>query len=237
MIALYNDDNVKIMKELYNKGLQVDLVYADCIYESTNLDWIWFAISLLKDNGIFIVQTDWHTLGLYLEQLAFYGLEIGESDLTFINHLVWKNEWGNHPKDRFHQCYDDILIYCKGDKWKFYSDRIQVPKATSNTKLNPSGRETKTATAWIDDICLTTTSKERVKKDDGHLIQWQKPKRLLNRIFSPFVDFGDLILDPFMGSGSSGEVAIDLGCHYIGIENDPLVFSIAENRLKTYVNS
>ena len=146
---------------------------------------------------------------------------------NFINHLVWKNEWGNHPRNKFHQCYDDILIFSKGKDYKFYPDRIQVPKATANTKLNPSGRTTKTATAWIDDITLTTTSRERVKKTDGHNIRWQKPLKLYDRIILPFSDFSDNILDPFSGSGSLAKWCLLNNRNYYGIEIDKEVYEIS----------
>jgi DNA modification methylase len=173
---------------------------------------------------VFIVQTDFHSVfevGVKLKQLQ---------GSNFVNHLVWKNEWGNHPKDRFHQCFDDIIIVSKG-KHSFDCSVIQVPKATVNTKLNPSGRQTKTATAWIDDICLTTTSKERVKKEDGHLIRWQKPVKLFDRIIMPFTFNGCKILDNFMGSCSLGVWAKEKGFDYTGIENDPSVFKLAVERI------
>ena len=152
---------------------------------------------------------------------------------TFVSHLVWKCEWGNHPKDRYHMCYDDILIYSKSSKWYFNPDVIQVPKVTKTKGLNPSGRETKQATAWIDDITLTTTAKERVKKEDGHLIKWQKPVKLFDRIIAPFCDGKVDILDPFMGSGSLGEWCMRNGHNYVGIEYDPQVFNLAHNRLES----
>jgi DNA modification methylase len=207
----------------FNSENKFDLIYADMIYENTDLSWISYFWHFLKDNGIFIVQTDWHTNYLVRAELETLG--------NFVNHLVWKNEWGNHPKDRFHACFDDIIIFSKGENYKFYPDRIQVPKVTKNKGLNPSGRETKTATAWIDDICLTTTSKERIKKEDGHLIKWQKPLRLFDRIITPFTDAGDSILDPFAGSATLGEWCIKNNRNYVGIELDTEVYKLAKERL------
>jgi DNA modification methylase len=226
MFNLFNEDNMKFMTDY-----KFDLIYADMIYEDENLNWIDKFWGLLKNNGVYIVQTDWHTN--YLVRRKFESIKIGlPEDPIFINHLVWKNEWGNHPKRQMHQCYDDIIIYAKGKNYKFYPERIQVDKVTKNKRLNPSGRETKQATAWIDDICLTTTSKERIKKYDGHLIKWQKPLRLFDRIVAPFTDKNDLVFDPFMGSGSLGEWCIKNGRNYFGIEYDKEIFELAENRLK-----
>jgi len=220
---LYNEDNVQA---IFDKT--PDLVYADMIYENEKFqDWVNYYYTKLKDNGIFIVQTDWHTDYLVRMYLENY---IGAN---FINHLVWKNEWGNHPKNKFHQCYDSILVFSKGKDYKFYPERIQVDKVTKNKGLNPSGRQTKTATAWIDDICLTTTSKERIKKSDGHLVRWQKPVRLFDRIIAPFTNEGDWIVDNFMGTASLGEWCVNNNRNYVGIENDKEVFCLAKIRMNT----
>jgi DNA modification methylase len=192
------------------------------IYEDNNFQWINHYIHLLKSNGIFIIQTDFHTVfnvGYYLNNFP---------GMNFVNHLVWKNEWGNHPKDRFHQCFDDILIFSKGKDYKFYPERIQIDKVTKNKGLNPSGRETKTATAFIDDICLTTTSLERVKKSDGHLIRWQKPIRLMQRILDPFTDEGDWICEPFGGTFPACRWAKQNNRNAIGIEYDSEVFKLGK---------
>jgi DNA modification methylase len=217
-INIYNGDNLKIG---FNYDI-ADLVYADMVYENHDLRWLWRYWSLLKHDGIMIIQTDHHTIMDVWKELDTYGTR------TFVNHLVWKNEWGNYAKDRFHQCFDDILIFCKGKDWKFYPERIQVPKATAKTNLNPSGRETKPATAWIDDVCLTTTSKERVKKADGHLVKWQKPMKLFDRIILPFTDEGDNILDPFMGIGSLEKWSLLNNRNCIGIEIDKEIFELAK---------
>lgn len=218
--SVYNEDNMS------GDCPDAELIYADMIYENTDLTWFAKYWNYLKEGGIFVIQTDWHTNYLVRKYSEFL------NNCVFVNHLVQKNEWGNHPRDRFHQCFDDILIFSKGKKWKFYSERIQVDKVTKNKGLNPSGRQTKQATAWIDDICLTTTAKERVKKSDGHLVRWQKPLKLFDRIISPFTDEGDLILDPFMGSGSLGEWCIRNNRDYIGIEYDKEVFNLAKDRLE-----
>jgi DNA modification methylase len=223
MYKLYNIDNLT-----FEHDNQFDYLYCDMIYENLDLSWIDYYWKFLKEGGIFCVQTDFHSVfevGCKMKTL---------SNAKFINHLAYKCEWGNHPKDRFHQCFDDIIIFSKGKHKKFDSSVIQVPKATANTKLNPSGRETKTATAFIDDICLTTTSKERVKKADGHLIRWQKPIRLFDRIVAPFTDEGDDILDNYMGSGSLAEWAILNNRNYVGIEYDTEVYNLAKERIKKY---
>lgn len=216
MIQTFLGDNKILLNQIASL---VDLVYGDCIYESLDFEWAELSYSKLREGGIIIIQTDWHTQHHYRAFMEGIGA-------NFVNHLVWKNEWGNHPKNKFHQCYDDILIYSKGKDYVFHPERIQVPKVTANTKLNPSGRTTKTATAWIDDIVLTTTAKERVKKS-GKNLRWQKPIRLYDRIILPFLKFPDKVLDPFMGSGSFGKWCKINGVDYIGMECDEEVYKLA----------
>jgi len=227
-ITLYNQDNMSpcgAYDKLY------DFIYADCIYENPNLDWVYNVLPCLKTDGIFVVQTDWHTVAEYKVLLDNLDGAYESKLLTFVNWLTWKCEWGNFSKRRFHQVHDDILIYSKGDGYKFYPERAQVNKVTKNKGLNPSGRETKTATSWIDDICLTTTSKERVKKEDGHLVRWQKPEALMERLLLPFTDEDDDVLDLFAGTGTLGVVCKKHNRNYTGIEIDPALFIEAELRI------
>ena len=224
MIKLYNRDNRDVtLKDL---GGRPNLIYADMIYENLDMTWLWKYWEMLSPNSIFIVQTDWHSLfevGYYMK----YRL-----NATHINHICWKNEFGNFPKNKFRQSHDDVLIFANGKDYKFYPDRVQVEKATAKSKgLNPSGRTTKLATSVWTDICLTTVAKERVKKEDGHNIRWQKPLALMERLISPFVDVGDLVVDPFCGTATTGVVAKELGCDFVGIESDKEVYNIAKKRL------
>lgn len=221
MYKIINDDNMKVICDK-----PFDYIYSDMIYENLNFDWIDYYWTFLKEGGIFAIQTDFHSISEVVVKMKTL------PDNQRICKYVWKCEWGNHPKDRPHECYDEIVLFSKGKHKKFDSSVIQIPKATAKTKLNPSGRETKTATAWIDDVCLTTTSNERVKKSDGHLIKWQKPLKLFDRILAPYTNEGDDVLDNFMGSGSLGEWCIRNNRNYVGIEKYFEPFSLAKERLE-----
>jgi len=216
MFSTHNLDNLQFETEE-----KFDIIYCDYIYESLDFTWAEKYFQYLKKGGIFIAQTDWHSehrLRVFMEDVL---------GAYFVNHLAWKCEWGNHPKDRFYQCYDDILIYSNSNKWEFHPEKIQVPKATVTAGLNPSGRNTKQATAWVEDITLTTTALERVKKEDGNLVKWQKPLRLYDRIISPWFDKEAKVLDPFMGSGSLGLWCRNQGLDYVGIEYDYETYKLA----------
>ena len=222
MKLLYNLDNMEI--ELEQNSAQI--VFADYVYENLDFSWVDKYWQYLKVGGLLIAMTDYHSAAeykMYVQTMP---------DATFVNWLVWKNEWGRHNTKQFSQIHDDIIIFSKGMKYKFYGERVQVEKATAGSKgLNPSGRTTKLATSVITDICLTTVAKERIKKADGSLVRWQKPKELVRRLVTPFIDEGELIVDPFMGVGTAGEVAFDLKCDYVGIENDHEPFLLAKRRL------
>lgn len=206
-----------------------DLILADYIYENLDFSWAGRYWNFLKPGGVFVALTDYHSSAefkVYMQSLE---------NANFVNWLVWKNEFGNFRKDRFRQCHDDIIIFSKGTKFRFDPEKVQVPKVTAKAKkLNPSGRETKIATSVITDITLTTISKERIKNDEEKNIKWQKPKELLRRIASPFLKKRDLVIDPFMGSGTMGEVCFEEKWHYIGIEYDNKTFNLAKERLEKF---
>jgi DNA modification methylase len=212
---------------LFESDKKFDVIYCDYIYENKDFSWAEKFWEYLKPDGIFIAQTDWHTNHRYRVFI--------EDRLSgiLVNDAVVKCEWGNHPKNKFHQCFDNVIIYSNSKNWIFHSEKIQVPKVTKNKGLNPSGRETKQATAWIDDCTLTTTSLERVKKEDGHLVRWQKPLKLYARIIEPFLDDEhNQILDPFMGSGSLGLYSKNNNYDYTGIEYDSEVYGYARKNIE-----
>lgn len=224
---LYNDDNNKILNELRLNGTMVDVVYADCIYESLDFSWADLCYDILSPNGVFYIQTDYHTVAewkIYLDNL--FGKE------NFINWLIYLQEWGGTSKRSFPKKHDDILMYAKGKDYKFYPERVQIPKVTAGTNLDKKGTGLKTPCDVFYDLGnFSTISKERVKTKDGKNIQWQKPLKLFERILRICTDSGDTVLDPFMGSGSSGEYCKQNNLNYIGIENNEEVFQIAKSRL------
>lgn len=227
MLNLYNEDNVECMKRLWREDIRVDVVYADCIYESMDFLWAEYAYDLLKNDGIFYIQTDYHTVAewkLFLDEL--FGRD------NFINWIIYLQEWGGVSKRAFPKKHDDILMYSKGSNYKFYPERVQIPKVTAGTKLDKKGTGLKTPCDVFYDLGnFSTISKERVKDNSGKNIQWQKPLKLFERILGICTDDGDAVLDPFMGSGSSGEYCKLNNLDYFGIELDTEVFNIAKKRL------
>jgi len=231
---LYLGDNRVICSNLLHHNDDIpfaDVIYADCIYDDTDISWLYSVLPCLKPNGIFYIQTDYHTVAQYKLWLDDY---FGKNSL--INWLIYKQEWGGVPKRAFPRKHDDILMYHNGKDYKFYADRIQIPKITAGTSLDKKGTGLKTPCDVFDDLGnFHTNSLERIKCG-GRNIQWQKPLKLMNRLLLPVTDVGDTILDPFMGSGSTGAWCLENDRRFIGIENTSKVFELAENRLNNYEN-
>lgn len=229
MINLINGDNTTWLRTLFNYyPINADAIYADCIYESTDFTWAYPCYDILKDSGIFYVQTDYHTAAewkIFLDKL--FGKQ------NFINWIIYKQEWGGTSKRCFPKKHDDILMYSKGKDYKFYPDRIQIPKVTAGTKLDKKGTGLKTPCDVFDDLGnFSTISKERIKFN-GKNIQWQKSLKLINRLLYPITDENDLVIDPFLGSGTTGVWCKENKRNFIGIELNRDIFSLAESRINS----
>lgn len=202
----------------------IDLIYADMIYENLDFVWITICTHLLKVGGIFIIQTDYHSVA----QVKLFLDELG---LNFINWCIYKQEWGGISRRYFPRKHDDILIYSVGKEYKFYPKRIMIPKVTAGTALDKNGGKKIPCDVFDDLGNFMTTSKERIKLH-GKNVQWQKPLKLMNRLLLPFTDPGDLVYDPFMGTGSTGEWCLRNNRNFIGMENNKEIFQLAEDRLE-----
>lgn len=208
-------------------GHRFDVIYADVIYESMDFSWADVAYELMKENAIIYVQTDYHTAAewkLYLDRL--FGKK------NFINWLITIQEWGGTSKRFFPKKHDDILMYSKGKNYKFYPERIMIPKVTAGTNFDRRGDGLKIPCDVFYDLGnFSTMSKERVKGKDGKNIRWQKSQKLMNRLLSVCTDENDWVLDPFMGSGSSAVWCKENSRNYVGVESNMDVFEIAWSRI------
>ncbi len=94
MYKLYNEDNMKL--DIWG---EYDVIFADYVYENLDFNWAYRYWRYLKTGGVLISMTDFHSVfeyGFIMKQLE---------NAKLVNHLIYKNEWGNHPKDRIHQCF------------------------------------------------------------------------------------------------------------------------------------
>lgn len=228
MIKLIHGNNIEVMLNLIKEGLLVDCIYADMVYENLDFSWVSLCRHLLKDNGIIYIQTDYHSvyeLKLYMDDM--FGKD------NFINHLIYKQEWGGRSLRCFPKKHDDILMYSKGKDYKFYYERILIPKVTAGTNLDKRGDGLKIPCDVFDDLGnFSTISKERVKYN-GTNIKWQKSLKLMNRLLLPVTDENDLVLDPFIGSGTTGVWCKQNNRDFIGIEDNKEIFDLAKKRIES----
>ena len=114
----------------------------------------------------------------------------------------------------------ETLIWCSeaGSKYTFNYEAMKA--------LN---EDVQMRSDWVLPIC---TGGERIKKNGKKAHPTQKPESLLHRVILSSTELGDIILDPFFGSGTTGAVAKKLGRNYLGIDQDRNYIEIALKRLK-----
>lgn len=228
MIHLHHGDNKAYMETLIrDTGICFDTIYADMMYDELDFSWVRLALTLLKDTGSIFIQTDYRSvaqLKIYLD--TFLGKE------CFVNWIVWSYDWGGRSQRSFGRKHDDILWYSRfPNQYKFYPEKVLIPKKVTGAKMNPSGREGKIPTdVWEGNF--HTMSKERVvDPETGSGFRWQKPLWITDRIITATTEPGDVVFDPFLGSGSTGVSAYNAGCDFYGVEVRPEVFQLAKERL------
>jgi DNA modification methylase len=220
MFEIFNMDNMEFQSDLL-----YDVIYADFIFENLDLRWMDKFWEMLRPGGIFMCQTDYHSdaeTKLKMKSLP---------ESVWVNDCIYIQEWGGVPVNAFPRKHDTIFIFAKGDSWKFYRDRIQVPKVTAGTRFDKGGTGMKTPCDVFYDLGnFSTMSNERIKVD-GKNVMWQKPLKLMERLLLPATDEGDWVLDPFCRTGTTGAWCVSNGRNFHGIEIDKVYADIAAERL------
>ncbi len=145
---------------------------------------------------------------------------------NFLNEIIWAYDYGGRPRDRWPKKHDNILWYAKGQNWTFNRDNIDRIPYMAPGLVGPekAARGKLPTDVWWMTI-VPTNSKERT----GY--PTQKPERLLERIITASSNPGDLVLDFFAGTGTTGVVAKRLGRRFLLIDNNPQAIAIAQGRL------
>jgi DNA modification methylase len=208
------------------------MIYADMIYDEPNVtDWVNVCYDALADNGSLFIQTDPRSVAeVHWAANLVFTLHGRPGYLN--NWIIWPYDWGGRSKRAFGRKHDDILWFVKNSEFKFYPERVSIPKKTTSAGLNPSGRTTKTPTdVWSDIGNFLTVSPERIHGDDGVCIPWQKPERLIDRIVLCSTDRHDLVVDPFLGTGTTAVVCKRRHRKFLGMDCNPEMITIARRRL------
>ena len=184
-------------------------------YDDFTRAWLRQAFRVLKENGTLWVIGSYHNIfrvGAELQNLGFW----------ILNDIIWTktNPMPNFKGRRFTNAHE-TLIWCAKSPRAKYTFNYECMKSMNDGLQMRSD--------WFLPLC---TGKERLKDSAGKKIHaTQKPEALLYRILQASSRPGDIILDPFFGTGTSGCVAKKLGRHYIGIEQNLTYVKAAEKRL------
>jgi len=150
------------------------------------------------------------------------GAQLQDLGFWILNDVIWRktNPMPNFRGKRFTNAHETLIWCSKGPKAK-YKFNYEAMKALNEDLQMRSD--------WLLPIC---SGGERLKKNGKKAHPTQKPESLLYRVVLSSTDPGDVILDPFFGSGTTGAVAKKLGRGYIGIEQDRDYIEIARKRLE-----
>lgn len=230
-------DCLDVMAEMPDRC--VDLIYADMVYDALDFAWLDECQRILKNNGSIYVQTDYRSAAqvkLYLDNL-----------FAFRGWIVWCYKAHPTRMPYYQRKHDDIFFYTQSDSYT-WNTPTQKPSALSLARfrtgkngeiLNPTPSMKRTGTHYIRDVvCRDWWDDIPVPSgfspwDTGKKVhKWQKPIKLLKRIILASSNEGDLIFDPFIGSGTSSAVALKLGRHFYGCDINPDYVKLANERIE-----
>jgi site-specific DNA-methyltransferase (adenine-specific) len=182
---------------------------------------------VLAAHGSLYLHVDWrtaHHARLLLDEV--FGPE------RFVNEIVWAYDYGGRARDRWPRKHDTILWYAKDEAWTFDRDAIDRIPYLAPGLVGPekAARGKLPTDVWWMTI-VPPGSAERT----GY--PTQKPVRLLERIVAASSRPGDLVLDPFAGSGTTGVAAARLGRRWLLVDRNPAAVEIARARLATEAGS
>ena len=183
-------------------------------YDDFTYAWLSECKRILKKNGAIWVIGSYHNIfrvGTTIQNLGFW----------ILNDVIWnkKNPMPNFRGTRFTNAHETLIWASKSEKSK-YTFNYQSLKCLNDDLQMRSN--------WDLPIC---NGSERLKKNGKKIHSTQKPETLLHRILLATSNKNDLILDPFLGSGTTAAVAKKLGRNYYGIEKEKSYFKVAEQRL------
>lgn len=215
--------NLQLSKELYRPDMtRVEGVDADWDrfdgfrqYDDFTRAWLSGCRRLLReDGGLWVIGTyhNIHRVGAILQDLGYW----------ILNDVLWikANPMPNFRGTRFTNAHE-ILIWASKSKKARYSFNHHAMKSLNGGKQMRSD--------WYIPLC---TGSERIKRDGKKAHATQKPEALLYRVLLASTDPGDVVLDPFFGTGTTGAVAKRLGRHWIGIEKEARYVKLARKRIE-----
>ncbi len=184
-------------------------------YDAFTRDWLTEARRLLKPDGAIWVIGSYHNV-------FRLGAELQNQGFWILNDVVWRksNPMPNFRGKRFTNAHETLI----------WASKSESARPTFNYEaLKQLNEGVQMRSDWVLPIC---TGHERLKDSDGGKAHpTQKPEALLHRVILGTTHPGDVVLDPFFGTGTTGAVAKMLGRDWIGIEREAAYRAVAEKRL------
>ena len=181
-------------------------------YDRFSKAWLKECHRILKPNAAIWVIGSYHNifrLGKTLQDLGFW----------ILNDVVWRktNPMPNFRGRRFTNAHETLIWAAKSSNSKYQFNYDSMKMLNEDLQMRSD---------WSLPIC---SGQERLKDNFGKKIHpTQKPESLISRIILATTKPGDVILDPFFGTGTTGAVAKKLRRHYIGVEQDPIYVDYAK---------
>jgi DNA modification methylase len=209
----------------------VDLVFADYPFSFSSNEWDVSsndAYQLIEQTIPQIKRIVTKDGALYLmlghDTVAEACIKAKGTGLNIVNWLIWSFGVGYHPTTRYKTRAYHILFCAKSDDWLFNGDDIRIAHKTIDKRNNNNGAIP--SDIWTDIPDVKKNSFEYC----GH--KGQKPERLIERIIKASSNPGDLIFDPFIGSGTTAVAALKLGRHFYGCDINPEYVKLANERIE-----
>lgn len=210
--ALYRPDH-SLVDAVNDSWDQFDSFEA---YDAFTRAWLLACRRVLKPNGTLWTIGSYHNIfrvGTILQDLGFW----------ILNDIIWRknNPMPNFRGRRFQNAHETLIWSVRDQKDRKYTFNYDALKAANE--------DTQMRSDWLFPLC---TGAERLKDEAGRKLHpTQKPKALLMRIIMASSKPGDVILDPFFGSGTTGAVAKLLGRDFVGIEREQRYVEAARKRI------
>ena len=188
-------------------------------YDSFTREWLAQAHRVLKPEGALWVIGSYHNI-------FRVGTAVQDCGFWMLNDIVWRknNPMPNFRGTRFTNAHETLIWAAKSPEAKY---------TFNYTALKTMNDDLQMRSDWELPIC---TGGERLKgADGGKTHPTQKPEALLYRVILATTNPGDVILDPFFGTGTTGAAAKRLGRDFIGLERDPGYIAAAQERIDAVI--
>ncbi|WP_423605853.1 site-specific DNA-methyltransferase [Sphingomonas sp. MS122] len=183
-------------------------------YDAFTRAWLAEARRILKPDGTIWVIGSYHNIfkvGSAIQDLGFW----------ILNDIIWRkaNPMPNFKGTRFTNAHETLIWASMGEKAKYTFNYRSMKTLNDELQMRSD---------WEFPIC---GGQERLKKNGTKVHPTQKPEALLYRVMLACTKPGDIVLDPFFGTGTTGAVAKRLRRHWIGIEREGGYVEAAQERI------